>query len=63
MTNADAQLAVWALLIKLLKEKGYRVWINHNKDSCRLKITWISEMDEQEFIDRKKILKGSYATF
>jgi hypothetical protein len=46
MNNKDAQRSVWANIIDILKQKNYRVAINHDNSSCRLKITWISNEDE-----------------
>jgi hypothetical protein len=46
MMNKDAQRAVWATTIDILRDKKYRVWINYSDVSCRLKITWISHDDE-----------------
>ena len=63
MTNANAQLAIWSTIIKVLKEKNYRAWINYDKDSCRIKITWISESDESELMERKHILKDASLNF
>jgi hypothetical protein len=46
MSNKDAQRAIWATTIEALRDKNYRVWINYDDASCRLKITWISDEDE-----------------
>lgn len=49
MTNKDAQRRVWSNIIEILETKNYRVWINANQNSCKLKITWLSA-DEESMI-------------
>ena len=48
MSNKDSQRYIWANVIDELKHKSYRVWISPAKDTCRVKITWMSPEDETE---------------
>ncbi len=57
MSNKDAQRAIWSTTIDVLREKKYRVWINYDDVSCRLKITWISDEDELILNHQNQILK------
>ena len=45
MSNKDSQRVIWAKIIEELISKQYRVWISPSKDTCRLKITWMSADD------------------
>lgn len=57
MNNSDAQRAIWANVVSILKAKQFRVWICPKRDYCKLKITWISEEDELLFQSQKNILE------
>jgi hypothetical protein len=48
MLNKDSQRFIWSSIIDELKSKSYRVWISPSKDTCRIKITWMSPDDETE---------------
>lgn len=56
MNIKDSQRAVWSNIIDILKQKNYRVYINHNNSSCRLKIMWISNEDELILKSQNQIL-------
>jgi hypothetical protein len=48
MANRDSQLCIWSNIIDELISKNYRIWINPQKNECRIKITWMSPEDESE---------------
>lgn len=48
MSNKDSQRFIWSSIIDELKSKSYRVWISPSKDTCQVKITWMSPDDETE---------------
>jgi hypothetical protein len=48
MTNTDSQRYIYASIIDELIAKDYRIWILPGKDSCKIKITWMSPDDESE---------------
>ena len=48
MSNKDSQRYIWASVIDELLSKNYRIWISPGKDTCRIKITWMSQDDETE---------------
>jgi hypothetical protein len=48
MSNRDSQRCIWSNVIGELKKKSYRVVISPTKDTCRIKITWMSIGDETE---------------
>lgn len=63
MYNKDSQRVIWSKIIEELKEKSYRVWIAPTKDTCRLKITWMSPEDETEVKYQMELLakhKGKF---
>jgi hypothetical protein len=59
----DAQRIIWSSLISLLKSKNYNVIINHNKEYCRLKITWLTQTDETLIKSQLKLLRDCQGTF
>lgn len=64
MINKDAQRIIWSTLIRILKEKNYTVFINHNKNNCRLKISWLHPEDEKKIQTQLDILaQNSSDTF
>lgn len=63
MINKDTQRLIWSRVIEFLIEKNYRVWINPTKDSCRLKITWMQEVDEIDINDQNNIIIKHTKTF
>jgi hypothetical protein len=56
MSNADAQRAIWSNIIEALKTKNYRIAICPAQKSCKLRITWLSEDDEQTIKYQLQIL-------
>lgn len=48
MSNKDSQRFIWASVIEEMLSKDYRIWISPTKDTCRIKITWMSPEDETE---------------
>lgn len=48
MSNTDSQRYIYASVIDELISKDYRIWIAPGKDTCRIKITWMSPEDETE---------------
>jgi hypothetical protein len=48
MSNKDSQRFIWSSIIDELKFKSYRVWISPSKNTCKVKITWMSPDDETE---------------
>lgn len=63
MTTKDAQRSIWAQTIDILRKKNYIVYINHTKNSCRLKITWLAADDEAKIQNQMDILRTCSATF
>jgi hypothetical protein len=55
-SNNESQRIIWSTTIQNLKNKGFNVKINPNKDVCRLKISWISTMEEEEIQQQLRIL-------
>ena len=56
MSNSDAQRVIYASIIEELITKDYRVWIHPGKDTCILKITWMSPEDEAEMKHQMQII-------
>jgi hypothetical protein len=56
MINKDSQRLIWSSILNFLLEKKYRVWINPTNDSCKIKITWINEVDEVEISEQNNII-------
>jgi 6-pyruvoyl-tetrahydropterin synthase len=56
MINKDTQRLIWSRIIEYLLEKRYRVWINPTNDSCKIKITWINEVDEIDIANQNNII-------
>jgi len=56
MNNKDTQRLIWSRVLEYLLEKKYRVWINPTNDSCKIKITWINEVDEIDIADQNRII-------
>ena len=48
MSNTDSQRYIYASVIDELINKGYRIWISPDKDTCKIKVTWMSDTDEAE---------------
>ena len=63
MNNKDAQRIIWCSLIEILKNKHYIVNINHSKDSCRLKISWLNEEDKIKIKSQVDILTACTLNF
>src|SRR6185436_10332753 len=59
----DAQRIVWSALISLLKSKNYNVFINHNKNYCKLKITWLTKIDESLIQAQLQVLRDCQSNF
>ena len=56
MINKDTQRLIWSRVIEFLLEKKYRVWINPTNDSCKIKITWMNEIDEMDIKNQNNII-------
>jgi len=56
MNNKDTQRLIWSRVLEYLLEKKYRVWINPTNDSCKIKITWINEVDEIDIANQNRII-------
>jgi len=56
MSNKDSQRYIWASVIEELKSKSYRVWISPTKDTCRIKITWMSQDDETDELHQMNLI-------
>jgi hypothetical protein len=56
MSNKDSQRVVWSNIIDELKSKSYRIWISPSKDTCHVKITWMSPDDENEITTQMKLI-------
>jgi hypothetical protein len=63
MNNKDAQRIIWSSVIEILKKKNYNVLINHNKSSCRLKITMLDTEDTKKIQYQLDILKSNAGQF
>jgi|SRR6476620_8482634 len=63
ITQEESKIAIWAQTINVLKNKGFNVAINYNKDVCRLKIEWMSEEEQGAINNQIKLLKDSFANF
>lgn len=63
MSNAESQRIIWSKVIETIQKKGFLVKINSNKDVCRLKIAWVSPVEEQEIRNQIKILQDSAGDF
>lgn len=63
MSNKDSQRVIWSKVIDELKLKKYRVWISPAKDTCRLKITWMSPDDETEVKYQMQIIAKHKSEF
>lgn len=61
--NSDSQRTIWARTIEILKKKNYRVCINHTKDSCLLKITWLPAEEERKIALERKIIQENSGKF
>ena len=62
MSNKDSQRYIWANIIDELKSKSFRVWISPAKDTCLVKITWMSPEDETEVLHQMNlIIKHTHA--
>ena len=59
MSNKDAQRSIWSSILSFFKQKHYRIWINYDENSCRLKITWFSDDDELTFKTQLRVIKES----
>lgn len=46
MSNTDSQRYIYSAIIDELISKDYRIWISPGKDTCKIKITWMSPEDE-----------------
>ena len=57
MQNKDAQRIIWAKTIELLQKKNYIVNINHNQDNCRLKISWLDQIQRENIKHELRILE------
>jgi hypothetical protein len=56
MSNKDSQRVVWSNIIDELKSKSYRIWISPSKNTCNVKITWMSPDDENEIKTQMKLI-------
>lgn len=63
MKNKNSQRVVLSEIIKSLKIKNYRVYVDLNKDYCRLKITWLSEEDENNIKNQTELIKKHIKKF
>lgn len=61
--NSDSQRTIWARTIEILKKKNYRVCINHTKNSCLLKISWLPQEEERKIAIERRIIKENSGTF
>jgi hypothetical protein len=59
----DSQRIIWSALIALLKNKNYGVIIDHNTNSCRLKITWLAPADESLIQSQLRLLNECTGEF
>jgi len=62
-SNSDSQRTIWARTIEILKKKNYRVYINHTKDSCLLKISWLPPEEERKIAKERQIILESSKRF
>ena len=63
MSNKDSQRFIWASIIDELKSKSYRIWISPSKNTCRIKITWMSPEDESEVNHQMNLIVKHTTTF
>ena len=56
MSNKVSQRIVWFHVMKHLIDKHYRISINPSKDFCRLRITWITQEDEQLILHQTQVI-------
>ena len=56
MSNKDSQRYIYASVIDELIAKDYRIWISPGKDTCQIKITWMSPDDESEIKYQTQII-------
>ena len=61
--NSDSQRTIWARTIEILKKKNYRVCINHTKDSCLLKISWLPVEEERKIALERQIIHENSGKF
>lgn len=61
--NCDSQRTIWARTIEVLKKKNYRVCINHTKDSCLLKISWLPAEEERKIALERQIIAENSGKF
>lgn len=61
--NSDSQRTIWARTIEILKKKNYRVCINHTKDSCLLKISWLPAEEERKIALERQIIHENSGKF
>lgn len=63
MEQKDSQRIIWTNVIEILQEKSYMVRINSSKGQCKLKITWVTNK-EQNIIDKQnRILNQCFEDF
>lgn len=63
LSNKDSQRYIWSSIIEELKSKSYRIWISPSKDTCRVKITWMSSEDETEVDYQMNLIAKHTQTF
>lgn len=56
MSTKVAQRIVWYSIITYLEGKNFNVFINPNKDYCKLKIKWLSKEDEDIIKEQTKTI-------
>lgn len=54
--NIESCRIIWSKTIELLKDKHFIVKINHNKDKCFLKISWLMPSEEKDIQQQLKLL-------
>jgi hypothetical protein len=57
MSENRAQTEIWSKIIDYLESKHYRIMINPSKNSCMLKISWLSVEDEAESKLRERLIR------
>ena len=57
VTQEDASRMIWAGTLEILKNKNYDVKINHNNNSCRLKISWLAPEEQRIIQSQIQFLK------
>ena len=63
MINKNSQRVIWSNIVEFLIKRKYRVWINPTNNSCKIKITWINEADENEIEMQNNIIIKNTKTF